>query len=92
MSMEPNDEFVHDYPKPLNQPWKEIFVPWNEATCQAFPHCVAKQTSDSCVDRLATYFVCLAKAEQFNCQACLNAYQFIQGVCPCIKDCDPSCP
>jgi len=23
MSMEPQDEFVHDYPKPLNQPWKE---------------------------------------------------------------------
>ncbi len=77
---------------PLGQAWTAHIVPWTQQACEKIPACFADQTAAKCFERLYGYYLCLANVEPFDCQACLNQYQYIMGACPCIHECDPSCP
>lgn len=77
---------------PMGQPWTATIIPWTQEACETVAHCFEAKTTEKCFERLATYYICLEKIEPFTCDACLNQWQYIQGACPCLKECNPACP
>lgn len=77
---------------PMGGLWSSMIVPWTQQACEQIAHCYVEATAEKCFERLATYYICIEKLEPFSCAGCLNQWQYIQGACPCLKQCNPACP
>ena len=75
-----------------SQPWSASITPWSQAQCEKVQLCILGAVGQTCINQMLTYLNCLDRIDPFDCGGCLNNYQFVQGSCPCLKTCDPSCP